>query len=98
MRPCLKENLINRAYVHQLRMLFRTPQISPYMKTLEKTFEKLQSCLPEKISGKNIFLREAMSAMTETVGRSHPSQDDVRQVIRRHGSIYSALPLEVIHA
>ena len=94
-RQLNEANLINRSYIHQLRMTFRAKPTSSLSCRLEKQLNKLSRANPDRISGRNLFLRDAMEAMVSTLGRATPSQSDVRSVISKHGSVYAELPAEV---
>ena len=72
-RQLSQQNLINRAYCHQMRLTFREAELSNYTTSLERALQTLQRKDPTRVSGRHIFLKGAMEAMRETIGRPRPN-------------------------
>ena len=78
--------------VHMMRPLFATSAVEEQWSTPQKKANALASKQPQKITGRHVFLAEAMVAASQRSPDGKLSHKSTKEVMAKHGTHYKQLP------
>ena len=83
--------LARRAFLHQCRCLFQTSAEERRLAQLQAKLNRLLKKQPQRITGRQVFLRDLFHQLQEVPGAPSGS-GQAHSLMRRHGPYYQALP------